>query len=117
MFRFLAVAFSITVFMPAASASNPEEEAQKSAEQWLAFVDAGDAAGSWSTASDTFRKTVGEEQWEQSLNAIRKTLGDIVSRKLKIARYTRSLADAPKGQYVVLEFKTSFANNIMLSRR
>ena len=87
-----------------------EDEAQKAAEQWLAFVDAGNFAQSWETAAGYFKNAVAQEQWRDSLNAVRKPLGDVVSRKLKSAKYLQSLPGAPDGEYVVLQFDTSFTN-------
>jgi hypothetical protein len=84
--------------------------AQKSAEQWLALVDAGSYAESWKTASRYFQKAVPQDQWEQSISTVRGPLGDLVSREFKSAQYTKSLPDAPAGKYVVLQFDTSFAN-------
>jgi hypothetical protein len=34
----------------------------------------------------------------------------MVSRKLKSAKYTKALPGAPAGEYVVLQFDTSFVN-------
>lgn len=92
------------------AAEKPTEAAQKSAEQWLALVDAGNYAGSWKTAAGYFQTAVPQDQWEHSIVAVRKPLGDLVSRKLKSAKYTKSLPGAPDGEYVVLQFDTSFAN-------
>ena len=91
------------------AAAKPEDEAQKSAEQWLALVDAGKFAESWKTAAGYFQTAISQEQWERSLDSVRKPLGDLVSRKLKSAKYTKSLPGAPDGEYVVLQFDTSFA--------
>jgi hypothetical protein len=92
------------------AADKPEETAQKSAEQWLALVDAGKYAESWKTAAGYFQTAVSQDQWEHSIVAVRKPLGDLVSRQLKSAKYTKSLPGAPDGEYVVLQFDTSFAN-------
>ena len=92
------------------AADKPEETAQKSAEQWLALVDAGKYAESWKTAAAYFQTAVSQDQWEHAIVAVRKPLGDLVSRKLKSAQYTKSLPGAPDGEYVVLQFDTSFAN-------
>jgi hypothetical protein len=91
-------------------ADKPEEIAQKSAEQWLALVDAGNYAESWKTAAGYFQTAVSQDQWEHTIVAVRKPLGDLVSRKLKSAQYTKSLPGVPDGEYVVLQFDTSFAN-------
>jgi Protein of unknown function (DUF4019) len=92
------------------AAGKPEDEAQKAAEQWLSLIDAGKFAESWQTAAEYFQAAVPQEQWQRSLDAVRKSLGEMVSRKFQSAKYTRSLPGAPDGEYVVLQFETSFAN-------
>jgi hypothetical protein len=87
-----------------------EKEAVTSAEAWLALVDAGKYADSWSQASDYFKNAVERPQWEQSLTAVRKPLGKIVSRKLFSKTFMTSLPGAPDGEYVVIQFETSFQN-------
>jgi hypothetical protein len=37
-------------------------------------------------------------------------MGDLISRNVKSARYTDSLPGAPDGEYVVIQFSTSFTN-------
>ena len=90
--------------------SQAEAAAQKSAEQWLALVDAGNFAESWKTSAAYFQTAVTQDQWEHTIVAVRKPLGDLVSRKFKSAQYTKSAPGAPDGQYVILQFDTSFAN-------
>jgi hypothetical protein len=95
---------------PQPEAAAQKTAAQKSAEQWLALVDASNFAESWKTAAGYFQAAVSQNQWEQTIAAVRKPLGDLVSRKLKSANYTKSLPGAPDGEYVVMQFDTSFAN-------
>ena len=95
---------------PQPEATAQKSAAQKSAEQWLALVDAGSFAESWKTAAGFFQAAVPQDQWGHTIAAVRGPLGDLVSRKLKSAHYTKSLPGAPDGQYVVLQFDTSFAN-------
>jgi hypothetical protein len=113
--------FSLILLLSASSCSHKTESnvtdipqakaaAQKSAEQWLALVDVGNYAESWKTASAYFQSAVPQNQWEHTIAAVRGPLGDMVSRQLKSAQYTKSLPDALAGQYVVLQFDTSFAN-------
>lgn len=92
------------------AAPKPEDGAQKSAEQWLLLVDSGKYGESWKTAAAYFQNAIKVEQWEQSLSAVRKPLGDVVSRKLKSAKYTKTVPGAPDGEYVILQFTTSFKN-------
>ena len=92
------------------AADKPEKEAQAAAEQWLALIDAGQFAESWQSAAAAFQAAVSQPQWQSSLESLRKPLGSLVSRKLKSAKYTKTLPGAPDGEYVVLQFDTSFTN-------
>ena len=51
-----------------------------------------------------------EAQFDPMVAAARKPLGKLVSRDLKSARYAASLPGAPDGEYVVIQFATSFEN-------
>ena len=90
----------------------PEKEAAAvaAAETWLGMVDGGDYAGSWKEAAEYFKNAVSQEQWGQSLQAARKPLGKLVSRTVKTKTYATTLPGAPDGEYVVIEFETSFEN-------
>jgi len=87
-----------------------ETEAVTAAEGWLALVDAGKYGESWKAASGFFKIAVPQGQWEQSLKAVRSPLGKIVSRKLLSKTYMTSLPGAPDGEYLVIQFETSFQN-------
>jgi Protein of unknown function (DUF4019) len=85
-----------------------EGAAGAAAQKWLALVDTGNYADSWKQAASAFRKAVTAEQWSAALNASRGSYGALVSRKLKKAEYRTSLPGAPDGQYVVLQYDSSF---------
>ena len=95
-----------------AIAIDPEKEtaAVSAAENWLATVDAGKYAASWKEAAEFFRNAVKPEQWEQSMQAARKPLGKLISRKVRTKIYKTSLPGAPDGEYVIIQFETSFEN-------
>ncbi len=87
-----------------------EEEALKSALRWLDVVDSGAYGDSWSMASFQFKEIAPKAEWERSLNAFRKPLGKLVSRKAASVNYTNKLPGAPDGDYVVIIFNTSYEN-------
>ncbi len=95
-----------------AVAETPEKEAAAvvAAEQWLSLVDQGQDAESWKEAAEYFKNVVNQTQWEQMAQATRKPLGRITSRNVKTKVYTTTLPGAPDGEYVVIEFATSFEN-------
>jgi len=107
---FLLCAAVFTAGSSVSAAETPEQLAQTSTEQWLALVDAGQFAESWQSAAAYFKAAVSEPQWKTAINSIRNPLGSLVSRKLKSAKYTKTVPGAPDGEYVVLQFDTSFAN-------
>ena len=62
------------------------------------------------TAAELFKNGISMEQWKQSLNAARRPLGKVTKRTVKSKQYTTSLPGAPDGQYVVIQYETSFEN-------
>jgi hypothetical protein len=95
-----------------AGAEEPTREvaATKAAEAWLKLVDDGKHEESWRDAAENFRAAVTREQWQQALKAVRTPLGATKSRKVKSATHKTSLPGAPDGEYVVIEFESSFEN-------
>jgi hypothetical protein len=87
-----------------------EKAAVAAAEKWLALVDGGKYGESWKEAAAYFRGAITQEKWDQSLQAVRKPLGKMVSRKVAAKDYQTTLPGAPDGQYVVILFETSFEN-------
>jgi hypothetical protein len=87
-----------------------EKAAVKAAGAWLSLVDDGNYAESWNQASGLFKAAVTKEQWQQSLKAVRVPLGKMVARELKSKQYTKTLPGAPDGEYVVIQYKTTFEN-------
>ncbi|MGH7942073.1 MAG: DUF4019 domain-containing protein [Limisphaerales bacterium] len=92
------------------SVTGASKEAVEAAQKWLEGIDAGQYAQSWQDASAAFQTAVSEQIWASELSADRKPLGGLESRKLASSRYATQLPDAPDGQYVVMQFDTSFAN-------
>ena len=108
----LAVLSLVLLLAPASrmcAADKPEDVAQAAAEQWLALIDASNFAGSWETAAPLFQKAVSQADWEKALKSVRVPLGALGSRKLKSAKYTKTVPEAPDGEYVILQFETDFA--------
>ncbi len=98
------------VFSGIAAEPEKEKAAVAAAEKWVALVDGGKYAESWKEAAAYFRNAVPQAQWEQLARAVRQPLGKPVSRKVKATTYKTALPGAPDGEYVVIEFETSFEN-------
>lgn len=107
LFAALLLTFPLSV---AIADKTAEEKAVQAANEWLALVDNADYAKSWETAAELFKNAVTQPQWEQAMTAVRKPLGSVQSRKLKSKQSTPTLPGAPDGEYVVIQFDTSFEN-------
>lgn len=108
--KFIAACLMVSSVTAMAGQAENEKIAVAGAEKWLGIVDSGKYGESWKEAAEYFRNAVKQDQWEQAVQAVRKPLGKLVSRKMKSATFTTSLPGAPDGQYVVIEFETSFEN-------
>ena len=87
-----------------------ERSAVSAAEKWLTMVDEGKYGASWNEAAEYFKAAIKQDQWEKSLQAVREPLGKLNSRAVKSKIYKTSLPGAPDGEYVVIQFETSFEN-------
>lgn len=87
-----------------------EESAVASSQKWLSLVDKGKFSESWEKAASYFKKAIPEEKWLEAMNTFRQDLGKVITRKLKFKEYTTSLPGAPDGEYVVIQYETSFEN-------
>jgi hypothetical protein len=106
----LGIFLLLSVGVVAAGDSEKGKAAVAAAEEWITMVDDGKYAESWKEAAQYFKNAVKQEQWEQSLRAVRNPLGKLISRKVKSKTYTTSLPGAPDGEYLVIKFKSSFEN-------
>ncbi|MGH7865961.1 MAG: DUF4019 domain-containing protein, partial [Candidatus Binataceae bacterium] len=95
-----------------ASARADEAAAKAAAENaamtWLHLIDDGKYSQSWSSSSSYFRGAVNQLRWEQALQGVRKPLGPVLLRNRASANYTKSFPGAPDGEYVVIQYATSF---------
>ncbi len=99
----------LTIAAPAVPATEaPAGGAESAARAWLALVDAGRYADSWSTAASMFRQRITAAQWEAAAAGARGPLGALKSRTLESATPRSSLPGAPDGEYVIIQFTSSF---------
>jgi hypothetical protein len=83
--------------------------AEQSAQNWLALVDQGNYGQSWEEAASFFQSKVSKADWQNALQQVRLPLGAAGNRSLMGSMYQTDLPGAPKGEYVVIQYKTEFA--------
>ena len=98
------------LLMAAPVAAEKTDEAVAAADRWLAVVDAKQYEKSWDEAAEYFKKAIQKPKWIEALQAVRASLGAVTSRQRQSARYTTELPGIRDGEYVVIQYKTAFAN-------
>jgi Protein of unknown function (DUF4019) len=97
------------VSLPAATPpATPEAAAESAALAWLSLIDAEDYAQSWNGASSVFRQRISESQWQSAVSSARAPFGALKTRTLQSSTPKRTLPGAPDGQYLVIQFASSF---------
>ncbi len=110
MFRVLLLMIPLLFGSVCFAQSEAETQATDAAKAWLQLVDEGKYDESWQQAATYFRKNVGKGQWKKMVQGVRGPLGVLQDRQLASAKYTSFLPGAPDGEYVIIQFKTKFAN-------
>ena len=110
--KLMSTVFFMALFMGtsahAQTQAKPEQLAQQSGDAWLALVDSGKYAESWQEAAQYFKNAVTKDQWQSAMQSTREPLGKMLSRKLRSATFRTTLPGAPDGQYVVIQYDSSF---------
>lgn len=80
----------------------------EAATAWLQLVDNGKYAESWQDASSYFRSQITEDKWVDTIGSLRKLLGGLAGRELASVQAVKTLPGAPDGDYLVIQFRSSF---------
>lgn len=105
--------FALLAGLPAAGgADEMQDAAEAAARQWLALVDAGDYQQSYAEASSLFRGATSESDWITAVSRAREPLGAMNGRTLTSATFMKSMPGAPDGEYVVIQFATTFERKV-----
>ncbi len=92
-----------------AEENNILDKVESSARSWLELVDSGKYKESWENSSALFKTKTSESEWIKSITVIRAPRGAVNSRYIATAAATKALPGFPDGEYVVLQFYTTFA--------
>ncbi len=77
---------------------------------WLDLVDSGRFQESWDAASALFRRQLAADDWGRLVAGVRVPLGALQSRRLQGSTAAVTLPGAPDGDYMILQFASSFDN-------
>lgn len=85
-----------------------QQVAQDTADAWIALIDSMEYAASWNRVSSALRQQVTQTAWEQTLQSTLGPLGPLLSRAPQGREYTTTLPGAPKGEYIVITYGSSY---------
>ena len=107
--RMMAGVLLLVVAIPMVAAEE-ETPQRKAAEAWVSLVDAGQYGESWEHASDTFKKSISKENWEDKVKRVRDQIGKLESRTFSKSQAMSNPPNAPPGDYYVVVYTTNFEN-------
>ena len=114
LFAPIAIAASMLLASSAFAQEDQQEQqvsqARAAAASWLVLMDAGQYAATWTQSASAFQSAVTQEKWQTAAAQVRSPLGAVTTRTFKQAQFTRTLPNAPAGEYVVIQYDTTFAN-------
>lgn len=91
-----------------AAATPSPDDAKAAALAWLKLIDGEKYEDSWKEAASAFQARVTALVWSEKLSQVRRPLGRVDTREFKDAKFTQDLPRAPKGEYWIIQFATSF---------
>jgi hypothetical protein len=87
-----------------------DKDVIEAGKKWLSLIDDGHYDQTWDLASPILKNKVTKQEWNKGLRDIRKPLGKLVSRSPEKFARAHSLPGAPDGDYVIVEYLSTFAN-------
>ena len=103
----LAIAFAL--LLPVAALADPSAAATNAAKAWVALVDQGNFAQSWTDSSGLMQARISQADWAKAAQPVHDQLGPVVSREPAGVDMMKALPGAPDGDYAIVHFKTKFA--------
>lgn len=110
---FAPIAIAASMLLASSAFAQEDQQvtqAKAAAASWLVLLDAGQYPATWTQGASMFQSAVSQENWQAAATQVRTPLGAVVTRTLKQAQFTRNMPNAPAGDYVVIQYDTTFAN-------
>lgn len=102
--------FSLFADAAKGSGNSALEASAKASLDWLSLVDRNKYAESWDQSSALTKLTVNKDEWITILEKTRKPLGSVSSRQVADQRTAKDPSGLPKGDYIVMFYKTAFSH-------
>ncbi|MFA5864038.1 MAG: M56 family metallopeptidase [Phycisphaerae bacterium] len=86
------------------------QDAVRATMKWIKLIDTEKFDDAYRPSADYFKSQVPQKDFTDSVKKARENFGKLTSRKVISKTYLTSLPGAPDGEYVVIQFATSFEN-------
>lgn len=109
---FAPIAIAASMLLASSAYAQEDQQvtqARAAATSWLVLMDAGQYPATWTQSASTFQSAISQENWQLAVAQVRTPLGAVTRRTFKQAQFTRTLPNAPAGEYVVIQYDTTFA--------
>ena len=93
---------------PSTETTQQETEALAAAQSWLSLLDSGDHAACWDASGKLLQTAMDRDTYITKMTSVMTPFGACKSREVLSKKYKTSLPGAPDGEYVVIQFKTSY---------
>ena len=91
-------------------AEQTHDDLSHRADNFLMLLDQGLYKDAWQTMSPFSRDLNDQDQWQRRQQTIRTAYGVLSSRQIHLISERQTFTLSPDGQYVIVQFKTVFAN-------
>ncbi len=101
----------LLIIVPVLNKTPSKQISEKSffaAAEFLLLVDTEEYAKSWEVTSETLKKMLTQEAWNEQVTKLRTFLGPIIERTHYDISYTDTARDVPAGEYVIMTFVSRF---------
>ncbi|WOO41283.1 DUF4019 domain-containing protein [Rubellicoccus peritrichatus] len=106
--NFVFLVFIFSTFHLAHAVADREIAAKEAALAWLPLIDEEKYAEALEITAPQFREEMKKEDWVSGLGQVRQPLGSVDKRILQRLFATPVLPGGPEGDYVIVNFRTSF---------
>ncbi len=108
---FLFITSLLLIILPVLNKTPSHQISEKSlfaAAEFLLLVDTEEYAKSWEVSSETLKKMLTQEAWNEQITQLRTFLGPVIERTQHNISYTDTASDVPAGEYVIMTFISKF---------
>ncbi len=109
----LMLAAAAMIIFPLISQKVPEEKAGQAtaaAERFLDLVDQEKYGESWDMSASLMKEKISREKWVEHLGKAMQLTGPAVGRQQEDLTYSTMAKDSPDGEYIVINYNSSFKN-------